>query len=246
MQSDHSTLNVTYLSIGTDQGGLEQVSGAPGGLSLPHQVRGRIVSPTSTRGPDLSTRITRCRWRVRYQWLCSSLLIYDSAELSYRHPVSGLQGEFHRELEDDWSTGSDLPLQLPVPQVLILMVEHNVSGSFSSSNILLTADYELLIWAFKAAWSTFVSVTSSEDGSSIFCKDSASDKNVRKLLTACLCSFHQLFIFSPHLLCCSVWHTSPPGPPRPRWPVRWLRPAGWCECGPRLHLWSWRPRCRCR
>lgn len=54
------------------------------------------------------------------------------------------------------------------------------------------------------------------------------------------------FTLSPHLLCCWVGRISPPGPPRPRWPGRWLRPAGWCGCGPRFLLRSWRPRCRCR
>lgn len=43
-----------YLPAGTDQDGLQQVSCAPGGLILPHQVSGRTVGSTSTRGPNLA------------------------------------------------------------------------------------------------------------------------------------------------------------------------------------------------
>lgn len=43
---------------------------------------------------------------------------------AHRHPLACLQTEFYRELEDDGRIGSHLPLQLPVPQVLILMVRY--------------------------------------------------------------------------------------------------------------------------
>lgn len=43
-----------HLPAGTDQDGLQQVSCAPGGLVLPHQVSGRTVGSTSTRGPNLT------------------------------------------------------------------------------------------------------------------------------------------------------------------------------------------------
>lgn len=39
---------------------------------------------------------------------------------AYRDSLTGLQGELSRELEDDGRVGSDLPLQLPVPQILVL------------------------------------------------------------------------------------------------------------------------------
>lgn len=43
---------------------------------------------------------------------------------AHRHPLACLQTEFYRELEDDGRIGSHLPLQLPVPQILILMVRY--------------------------------------------------------------------------------------------------------------------------
>lgn len=51
---------------------------------------------------------------------------------AHRHPLARLQTEFHWELEDDGRTGSHLPLQLPVAQVLILMVRHQVSYQIGS------------------------------------------------------------------------------------------------------------------
>lgn len=45
---------------------------------------------------------------------------------AHRDPLAGLQSELHWELEDDGSIRSHLPLHLPVPQVLILMVELSI------------------------------------------------------------------------------------------------------------------------
>lgn len=121
-------INLKYLSIGTDQGGLQQVSSAPRGLSLPHQVSGGTVGSTSTGGPDLTTVQQvkegwgNCVHRCAHLWSC---WVKGAA---YRDPLAGLQGELHWELEEDGSTRSHLPLQLPVPQVLILTVGYKVSG----------------------------------------------------------------------------------------------------------------------
>lgn len=35
------------LSVGTDQDGLQEVTGAPGVLALPHQVSRGVVAPTT-------------------------------------------------------------------------------------------------------------------------------------------------------------------------------------------------------
>lgn len=109
-----------YLPAGTDQGGLQHVSCAPGELGLPHQVSGRTGASTSTGGPDLA----RTRTFKQLLSAASQRVIMHTEHAAHRHPLPGLQAEFHWELEDDGSTGSHLPLQLPVPQVLILMVRY--------------------------------------------------------------------------------------------------------------------------
>lgn len=43
--------------------------------------------------------------------------------MTHRDPAASLQGELHWELEEDGSTRPDLPLHLPVPHVLILVVQ---------------------------------------------------------------------------------------------------------------------------
>lgn len=43
--------------------------------------------------------------------------------MTHRDPPAGLQDKLDRELEEDGSTRPDLPLHLPVPHVLILMVQ---------------------------------------------------------------------------------------------------------------------------
>lgn len=43
--------------------------------------------------------------------------------MTHRDSPAGLQGELHWELEKDGSTRPDLPPYLPVPHVLILMVQ---------------------------------------------------------------------------------------------------------------------------
>lgn len=53
-------------------------------------------------------------------------MMCDHAEghAAHRHPLACLQTEFYGELEDDGRIGSHLPLQLPVPQILILRVRY--------------------------------------------------------------------------------------------------------------------------
>lgn len=41
------------LSVGADEGGLQEVAGAPGVLALPHQVGGGVVGCIGTGSPDL-------------------------------------------------------------------------------------------------------------------------------------------------------------------------------------------------
>lgn len=41
------------LAVGADEGGLQEVTGAPGVLVLPHQVRGGVVGGISRGCPDL-------------------------------------------------------------------------------------------------------------------------------------------------------------------------------------------------
>lgn len=114
-----------YLPAGTDQGGLQHVSGAPGGLGLPHQVGGGTGAAARPGGPDLtggSTFGSSVRGRSS-QSRCD----VHAERAAHRDPLAGLQAELDGELEDDGGAGAPLPLQLPAPQVLVLMVRHQVT-----------------------------------------------------------------------------------------------------------------------